>query len=128
MFLCCGLYVQYNKIKTIVVIQTTSSIKIHVNSFDRVIYMYSPTEKGKNLITSVNGVNREVDDVVKDVFNYALNNNMIDKTSKTLVTINGDGIKYGSLVKTNEFIKENEIPITINNAGNEHKLPALDDK
>lgn len=128
MFLCCSLYVQYNKIKTIVVIQTTSSIKIHVNSFERVIYMYSPTEKGKNLITSVNGLNREVDDVVKDVFSYALNNNMIDKTSKTLVTINGDGIKYGSLVETNKFIRENEIPLTINNAGNEHKLPALDDK
>lgn len=127
MFIAGGLYVQYNKTQTIVVIETTSSIKININSFDKVIYMHSPTEKGSNLISAVNGINKDVDEVIKNVFEYALDNGMIDISTKTLITSSGKALKYGLLVETNKFIKEHKIPIIINNAGNEHKLPKVEE-
>lgn len=127
-FIAGGLYVQYNKTQTIVVIQTTSSIKVHINSFGKVIYMYSPTDKGKMLISEVNGVNQNTDDVILGIFKYAFNNEMIRDDMKILITASGKALKYGVLSKTNEYIKENKIPITINNSGNEHKLPELEEK
>ena len=127
MFIAGGLYVQYNKTQTIVVIQTTSSIKIHINSFDKVIYMHSPTEKGKKLIAAVNGINKNTDEVITEIFKYALDNEMIDKSTKTLLTSSGKPLKYGALVETNKFVKEEKIPIVINNAGNEHKLPKIEE-
>lgn len=127
-FIAGGLYVQYNKTETIVVIKTTSSIKVHINSFDKVIYMYSPTDKGKALISEVNGINQNTDDVILGVFKYAFNNEMATEDTKVLVTATGKALKYGLLSKTNEYIKEKKIPVVINNSGNEHKLPELEDK
>lgn len=128
LFIGSGIFIQYNKTQSIVVIQTTSNIKLHVNSFNKVIYAYSPTDKGKELVASINVLNDDVDDAITEVFKYAVNNKMIDQEKKTLVTINGTALQYGQLVKTNKFISENNIPIIINNAGNEHKLAPWSDE
>jgi hypothetical protein len=118
-----AIIVEYRTTQSILVIQTTSNIKIHLNKFNKVIYAYSPTDKGEELIESINMLNMNVDDAVADVFEYALNNEMLDLSKKTLITVNGQPIKYGSLEKTNKVISENNIPIIINNAGNQQKLP-----
>lgn len=118
-----AIIIEYRMTQSILVIQTTSNIKIHVNKFNKVIYAYSPTDKGEELIENVNILNMNVDDAVADIFEYALNNEMLDLSKKTLITINGQPIKYGLLSKTNKVISENNIPIIINNAGNQQKLP-----
>jgi hypothetical protein len=118
-----GITIEYRTTQSIIVIETTSNIKIHVNKFNKVIYAYSPTDKGKELIDNIDILNKNVDEAVVEVFENALDNKMIDLSKKTLITINGQALKYGVLTKTNEFISEKNIPIVINNAGNQQKLP-----
>lgn len=118
-----GIIIEYRRVQSIIVIQATSNIKIHVNKFNKVIYAYSPTDKGKELVTNTNILNKDIDEAMAETFEYALNNEMLDLSKKTLVTINGQAIKYGLLAKTNKFISENNIPIIINNSGNQQKLP-----
>jgi len=118
-----GIIIEYRRTQSIVVIETTSKIKIHINKFNKVIYAYSPTDKGQELITNTDILNKDIDEAMAETFKYALNNEMLDLGKKTLVTINGQAIKYGLLTKTNKIISENNIPIVINNAGNQQKLP-----
>ncbi|WP_297423216.1 anti-sigma factor domain-containing protein [Clostridium sp.] len=122
-FIGAGIVIEYRRTESIIVIETTSPIKININKFNKVIYTYSPTEKGKELINNTNILNRDIDDAVANIFEYALSNNMLDLNKKTLITVNGQAIKYGSLIKTDKVITENKIPIAINNAGNQQKLP-----
>lgn len=118
-----GIVIEYRRTQSVVVIESTSNIKIHINKFNRVIYVYSPTEKGKELVENIDILNKDIDDAVAEVFEYALKNEMLDLNKKVLLTINGQPIKYGLFNKTNKVISENNIPIVINNAGNEQKLP-----
>lgn len=118
-----GIVIEYRRTQSVVVIESTSNIKIHINKFNRVIYVYSPTEKGKELVANMDILNKDIDDAIAEVFEYALENEMLDLSKKVLVTINGQPIEYGLLNKTNKVVSENKIPIVINNAGNEQKLP-----
>lgn len=125
-----GIIIEYRRTQSIIVIQMSSSIKININKFDKVIYAYSPTDKGKELVANVNMLNKDIDKAIAETFEYALNNQMLELnkevptlSKKTLITINGQALEYGLLTKTNKFISENKIPIVINNAGNQQKLP-----
>ena len=125
-----GIVIEYRTSQSTVVIETTSNIIMHVNKFDKVIYATSPTEKGKLLIEKVNILNKDIDEAMAESFEYALENGMLEVnkevpslSKKTLITISGQALKYGKLTKTNKYISENNIPIVINNAGNQQKLP-----
>jgi len=118
-----GIIIQYRTTQSIVIIEATSNIKIHVNKFNKVIYAYSPTDKGKELLDNINILDKDIDEAVAETFEYALKNEMLDLSKKTLVTINGQAVQYGLLTKTNKIISENNIPIIINNAGNQQNLP-----
>lgn len=118
-----GIVIEYRTTQSIIVIETTSNIKIHINKFNKVIYAYSPTDKGKELIDNIKLENKDVDEAISKVLEYACENEMIDLSKKTLVTINGQPLKYGVLTKTEEIVSENKIPIMINNSGNQQSLP-----
>ncbi|WP_026886592.1 anti-sigma factor domain-containing protein [Clostridium beijerinckii] len=118
-----GITIEYRTTQSIIVIETTSNIKININKFNKVIYVYSPTDKGKELVGNIDVLNKDVDEAIVEIFEYALDNQMLDLSKKTLITINGQALKYGELTKTNKFIYEHNIPIAINNAGNQQKLP-----
>lgn len=118
-----GIIVQYRTTESIIVIDTTSSIKMHINKYNKVIYAYSPTDKGKELLNSIDIGNKDIDEAISKTFEYAIKNDMIDLSKKTLITVNGKPFKYGALVKTNKVISEKNIPIIINNAGSQQKLP-----
>ncbi|MFT8352009.1 anti-sigma factor domain-containing protein [Clostridium saccharoperbutylacetonicum] len=118
-----GIIIQYRTTQSTIVIETSSNIKIHINKFNKVIYMYSPTEKGKELINNIDVENKDVDEAISKTFEYAVKNQMIDLSKKTLMTISGQPLKYGTLIKTNKVISENKVPIIINNSGNQQNLP-----
>jgi hypothetical protein len=129
-FISCGIIIEYRRVQSTIVIETTSNIVIHVNKFNKVIDAYSPTERGKQLLDSIDISDKDIDEAVYDAFKYAYDNEMLDLNKgvptlsrKTLITINGQAIKYGLFVKTNKFISENNIPVAINNVGNEQRLP-----
>lgn len=126
-----GIVIEYRRTQSIIVIETSSNIVMHINKFNKVIYAYSPTEKGDELIASVNMLNKDIDQAMADIFGYALNNKMLEinkeipaLSKKVLITVNGQPLKYGILNKTSKYISENNIPIVINNVGNQQKLPS----
>ncbi len=123
MMIGCATIIDYRKTKSIVIVETSSNIKMHINKYNKVIYAYSPTEKGKILISSISIDNENIDDAIEGIFEYAFQNGMIDTSKKTLITVSGKSLEYGSLPKTNKFISENKIPIVINNSGNQQKMP-----
>ena len=115
----------YSKYKTtsgIVVIETTSNIKLHVNAYNRVIYAYSPTDKGKQLTESIDMQNKKIDDVICGIMEYAYKNKMISLDNKVYITVTGNDFIYGQLVKTSSYVNEKKISVLINNGGVEQKL------
>lgn len=125
-----GIVIEYRRTQSIIVIETSSNIVMHVNKFNKVIYAYSPTEKGDKLIKSVNILNKDIDQAMAETFEYALNNQMLEinkeapsLSKKTLITVNGEPLKYGMLSKTSKYVYDNNIPLVINNVGTQQKLP-----
>ncbi|WP_160688683.1 anti-sigma factor domain-containing protein [Clostridium sp. C2-6-12] len=125
-----GIVIQYRTTQSIIVIETSSNIVMHVNKFNKLIYVYSPTEKGDKLIKSTNMLNKDIDQAILETFQYALNNQMLEinkeipaLSKKILITVNGEPLKYGILSKTSKYVYDNNIPIVINNVGNQQKLP-----
>ena len=125
-----GIVIEYRRTQSIIVIETSSNIVMHINKFNKVIYVYSPTEKGDKLIQNVNMLNKDVDQAIAETFEYALDNQMLEinkefpaLSKKILITVNGQPLKYGILNKTSKYVSENNIPIVINNVGNQQKLP-----
>jgi hypothetical protein len=125
-----GIVIEYRRTQSIIVIETSSNIVMHVNKFNKVIYAYSPTEKGDKLIKSVDMLNKDIDQAMSETFEYAFNNQMMEinkeipsLSKKILITINGEPLKYGILSKTSKYVYDNNIPLVINNVGNQQKLP-----
>lgn len=117
-----NMYSKYKTTSSIIVIETTSNIKLHINDYDRVIYAYSPTDKGKSLILNTNIQNRKVDDVLCEIMEYGYKNRMISLENKVYITVTGKGLEYGELVKTSNYADDNKISVVINNVGVEQKL------
>ncbi|WP_194191770.1 anti-sigma factor domain-containing protein [Clostridium chrysemydis] len=114
-------YHQYKKIDSTILIKTTSQVKLDVNPFGRVIYIYSSTDRGKEMLNEVGGLNENFDEVLRNVLKYSKDNGMVPE-GRIFVSITGDPIKYGMLEKTGRYIIDNKIELVINNAGTEHKL------
>lgn len=112
---------KYRSIDKTIVIETTSEITLEVNSFNRVIDSYSRTEKGENMLKELNINRSEIDDSIKNILNYAANNEMLPELG-VIITITGNPLKYGVLEKTESFIQEEELKVMLNNSGDEHKV------
>ncbi len=114
-------YRQYTKVASTIVVEGTSIIKIQTNAYNDVIYIYSPSDKGKELINSSSFINEDIDTALKSCIEYANKNEMIPTTG-ILITVTGDPIKYGTILKTEEYILDNNLKVQINNNGNQHKI------
>ena len=75
----------------------------------------------QEMLNKVDTKNAKIDNAMKNILEYAKDNNMIPEGS-ILVTVTGDPIKYGTLEETSNFVHDNDIKLRINNAGNEQKL------
>ena len=112
---------EYSKTVTIVMIKTTSEIKYELNRFNKVVYTYSPSEKGNNLLNYVDPLDDSIDYALKNTIEYAKGNEMIPQDG-IVVTISGKPLKYGIFKETGEYIVQENIRVLINNAGSQHKL------
>ena len=112
---------KYNNVASTVVVETTSSIKLEVNGFSRVLKVNSSTEKGNRLITETKVLDNNVDEAICKIIKYANENKMV-KDSGIVITITGKSLKHNSLEKTADFVYKKDLKVRLNNAGSEHKL------
>ncbi|MCR4944693.1 MAG: anti-sigma factor domain-containing protein, partial [Clostridium sp.] len=116
-----GAYKSYNKVSSTVLFNCTSQIKLEVNRGNKVVYSYAASDKGKEMINSVDPQDKNIDECLKDFMEYAKSNDMVPKDGFT-VMITGDPFKYGELKETDDYIVENNIKVQINNAGSLHNV------
>lgn len=117
----------YNKESSTIIIQSTSKIKLEINTFNKVIYTYSPTEKGKILLMELDLKHKDIGDSLEDIFKNLGENKMIPQDKKIEILITGkriDTMKFSKLDKyldkiNNDNNTENNIKLIINNSGYE---------
>ncbi|NFN18064.1 anti-sigma factor domain-containing protein [Clostridium botulinum] len=132
MIMGMSLYSHYCKPQSTIIVNTTSAIKLECNFLDKVIYSYSASEKGRKLIISTDVLHQDIDESIKEILDYAINNEMIPSDNKILITVNGETLKYGILKETSKYLNEvneknksenkSQISVLINNGGNQRKL------
>ena len=113
--------IKYTTVTKTVVINTTSLIKVEVNSFERVINAQSPTVKGAEMLENINIQDKYIDESLYEIFKYVLENEMIPNDD-ILVTVSGKMIEIETVEKTKEFLEENNIKVKFNNSGNEYYI------
>lgn len=112
---------KYNNVVSMIVVDTTSQIKLEINGFNRVLNVSASTEKGSTLITETGILDNNIDEALFKIIEYANENEML-KDSGTVITITGEALKYNSLEKTSDFVYKKDLKVRLNNDGSEHKL------
>lgn len=113
--------IKYTTITKIIVINTTSAIKIEVNSFNKVVNTQSPTSKGVEMLKKIQIEDKGMDESLYETLKYALENEMIPNDD-ILITVSGKMIDFETLEETKKFLEDNHIRVKFNNSGNEHYI------
>lgn len=113
--------IKYTTVTKTIVINTTSLIKVEVNSLGRVINVQSPTTKGMEMIENIDIQDKYIDESLYKIFKYVLENEMIPNDN-ILVTVSGKMIEIETIQKTKEFLEKNNIKVKFNNSGNEYYI------
>lgn len=113
--------IKYSTITKTIVINTTSLIKVEVNSFGRVINAQSPTTKGTEMLEKIKIRDSYMDEAIYEIFKYALENEMIPNDD-VLITVSGKMIDLETISKTRKLLEDNEIRVKFNNSGNEYYI------
>lgn len=113
--------IKYMSVKNTIIINTTSSIKVEVNSFNKIVNAQSPTDKGARLLSEIKIQDKDVDESIYKILKYALENEMIPNDDM-LITVSGKSLDLEILKETNKFLKDNNIPVKFNNSGNEYYI------
>ena len=121
LMVAAGGYMQYINVTSTVVFASGVEVKLEVNRYNKVMYTYSPSDKGKAIIKNLDPIEKPVDLILEELLQYSNENSLIDD-SGVLVTINGKQIGYQDLSKTRDYAKEKKLKVLINNVGNQQKL------
>lgn len=112
---------KYNNVVSTIVVETTSSIRLEINGFNRVIDVSSSTAEGKKLVSDTSVLDNKIDNAIYKILEYANENDMV-KGSGIVVTITGKALKHNALKETSDFIYRKDLKVRFNNSGSEHKL------
>lgn len=112
---------RFNNIDKTIIIETTSKVTLEVNSDNIIVNAYSKTEKGQKMLESLNLKKQKVDNSLKNIIDYASNNEMIPN-SGIVVKVTGDPLEDGALSETEKYIRENDLQVKFNNSGDENKV------
>lgn len=127
-FLATFFYTYY-KPTSIIKIQTTSSIRLESNIFNKVIDAYSETQKGKILVNSINFSHNNISYGIIEVLKYAKENKMLINDGQGLnIIVTGKALSGEALSKAEEYIRYEELKVNINNCGNELDIKPLTDE
>lgn len=113
--------IKYTTITKTIVISSTSSIKIEVNAFNKIIDTQSPTTKGSEMLDILDIQDKDMDESIYKMFKYIVENDMIPN-GDILITVSGDVLDLDEIKKTTKFLDDEEIKVKLNNSGNEHYI------
>lgn len=121
--MCIMSYI-YNSVTTTILIRGTSEIKVDVNKFNKVVSVYSPTEKGKELMKNLKLNHKNVDKSISQILIYLEKNAMVSKSNSIKLAITGTALDFDKLKETNELVKSKELNknrynLVINNSGSQ---------
>ncbi|MGG5462995.1 anti-sigma factor domain-containing protein [Clostridium sp. B9] len=119
----------YKQQETTILIQGTSKVKLGLNRFDRVVYSYSPTEKGRILVTELDLDNYKFEEGMIAVLKGFEKEEMMPPNRVVNVYITGEMVDTVDLNKVMEYVDQvnndkiptNNFKIKINNSGYEKK-------
>ena len=112
---------KYKNIEKTIVVETTSTITLELNSSNKVINYSSNSEKGKGMLEELKVKNNDVDLALKNILDYANNNEMVPSTGIVL-KVTGEPLKNKDIKDTEEYIAENKLEVKFNNSGDENKV------
>ena len=119
----------YKQQDTTILIQGSSKVKLGINRFDRIVYSYSPTEKGKILVTELNLDNKKFEDGMIEILKGFEEEDMLPANRIVDVYITGKMVDTLDLNKVTAYVESvnkddntnNNFRIKINNSGYEKK-------
>lgn len=119
----------YKQQETTILIQGTSKVKIGLNRFDRIVYSYSPTEKGNILVTELKLNNDKFEDGMINILKGFEEQDMIPPNRVVDIYITGKMVDTIELNKITAYVDSvnrddntnNNFKIKINNSGYEKK-------
>lgn len=114
-------YIYLRPFRTIL-IQANSTIKLEVNTWNRVIRVTPLSSYGKKIVESLDLFNASLDNGVYMVLKEAKDKSIIKDDTKITVFITGSKKLQTSLSQTEAFILENSLKVQINNNGVEYKI------
>lgn len=110
-----------NNVKNTIIVETTSTITLELNAKNNLVNIYSQTEKGKKLIDETNLKGSNIDDALIKILKYAVDNKMTPDLG-FIVRVTGRPLSYKDLIKSEEYIKEENLQVKFNNSGDENKV------
>lgn len=113
--------IKYMTITETIVVNVTSAIKLEINCFDKVVEAQSQTPKGIEMLEKLQVQDEGTDESLYKILKYASQNEMIPNDN-VLITVSGKVIDFQSLEQTNKFLEDSDIPVKLNNFGNEHYI------
>lgn len=119
----------YKQQETTILIQGTSKVKIGLNRFDRIVYSYSPTEKGNILVTGLKLDNEKFEDGMISILKGFEEEDMMPPNRVVDIYITGKMVDTVELNKVTSYVDsinkddnpKNNFRIKINNSGYEKK-------
>lgn len=113
--------IKYTTITETIVINTTSLIKVEVNSFGKVVNAQSPTVRGGEMLEKIKIQDKHMDEALYKIFKYAFENEMMPD-GDVLITVSGKAMDLASIEETMKFLEDKNILVKLNNSGNEYYI------
>ena len=118
-----SVYYVYNKPKTTILISGTSTFKLEVNRYSKVIDIASKTTKGKRVIAGMTYQYQDIEYVLNELTTEIINNKMVPENSEISIIVSGDRLKnidfrlMEQTVKDKNIENKTNVKIRINNSG-----------
>ncbi|NLZ48281.1 MAG: hypothetical protein GX895_05725 [Clostridiales bacterium] len=108
----------YFKEDQIIIIDSSSlSMNIEINKLNRVIKVTAMNQRSNTLKKEASTFNKNIDSALASILETAVSRSYLDKSESINIYISGDHHSSINLSKSQKYIKDNELSVTINYNG-----------
>jgi len=112
-----ALFIYFKEDRLVVIESKTISMNIKINRLNRVVGVTAMNNTSNKLKGDISTFNKSIDTALYSILETAVNKSYLDKSEAITIYISGDPDSTINLSKTNKFIIDNELTITINYNG-----------